>query len=224
MQHYQNSILHVICEGKSERNYLGALNRMFRESALEFTLQPFNPFKNAEMAGGHYKRVIESYKKFKKTNRNTEPWLWVDWDLYCRNDRDCGYLYEHRPAGIPPFLFSVYNFEDFLVLHSPRERVLEWVDVCRRHGHLDEPLHSEKYMELFKDFFAEYRKGVLPDTLSMLTAEQVENAISHSLDDAIPFKCHFIETLAGHIVKLFPACGRPWNRALCECVQSDKAQ
>ena len=72
-------------------------------------------------------------------------------------------------------------------------------------------MHSEEYIPLFKRQFPEYKKGELPDSLAMLSNEQVENALIHSLDTSIPFKCDFIEKLAVFIMTRYPDAGRPWN-------------
>lgn len=211
MTYSQNFFLHVVCEGKSERNYLAALNRLLRDSGIGLTLLSPTPKKRDEDGGGHFRNVVQKYKDFRRNNRNVQPWIWVDWDLYLRNDQHCMELYESRPKGIPAFLFSIHNFEDFLVLHSSTERVLEWVNICRECNHFASPMHSEEYMPLFKSQFPEYKKGELPDSLAMLSNEQVENALIHSLDASIPFRCDFIEKLAEFIMARYPDAGRPWN-------------
>ena len=114
MTYSQNFFLHVVCEGKSERNYLAALNRLLRDSGIGLTLLSPNPKKRDEDGGGHFRNVVQKYKDFRRNNRNVQPWIWVDWDLYLRNDQHCMELYESRPKGIPAFLFSIHNFEDFL--------------------------------------------------------------------------------------------------------------
>ena len=68
-------------------------------------------------------------------------------------------------------------------------------------------------MPLFKSQFPEYKKGELPDSLAMLSNEQVENALIHSLDASIQFKCDFIEKLTEFIMARYPDAGRPWNVA-----------
>lgn len=45
----------------------------------------------------------------------------------------------------------------------------------------------------------------------MLSNEQVENALIHSLDASIPFRCDFIEKLAEFIMGKHPDVGSPWN-------------
>lgn len=207
-----NNFVHVVCEGKSERNYLAALNRLFRDSGIGVTLVYPKPQKRGrEDGGGHFKVIQRAYREYVGSNRNIHPWVWVDWDVYLRNDQHCRELYESRAAGIPAFLFSICNFEDFLVLHSSRERVMDWVQICSEHQHFDLPMQAEKYMPLFKRQFPEYRKGSLPDSLVMLGNGQIANALTHSLDPGIPLKCDFIEHLAHFIMNNRPEAGWPWN-------------
>ena len=72
-------------------------------------------------------------------------------------------------------------------------------------------MHSTEYEPLFKEQFPEYKKGELPDSLTELTNEQVENALIHSLDDTILFRCDFIERLAMFIMDQYPDTGKPWS-------------
>ena len=51
----------------------------------------------------------------------------------------------------------------------------------------------------------------MPDSLAMLSNEQIENALIHSLDAGIPLRCDFIEKLAVFIMARYPDAGRPWN-------------
>ena len=211
MTYHRNIFLHVVCEGKSERNYISALNRLLRDDGIALTLHSPAPRNEVEDGGGHYTDVIKRYKEICSNNRNIRPWIWADRDLYVRNERGCMDMYRKKPKGIPDFLFSIQNFEDFLVLHHSTDRVHEWVELCRERNHFDEPMLSKEYMPLLKTQFPEYKKGELPDCLSLLTNAQVENALIHSLDDRIPIKCDFIEHLADFIMRNYPGTGRPWN-------------
>ena len=211
MPYSQNIFLHVICEGKSERNYLAALNRLFRDSGIKLTVLCPTPESKNDDGGGHFKSIMRKYKEACHRNRHAKLWIWVDKDLYLRNDRNCMDLYQKKPENIPDFLFSVNNFEDFLVLHCSTDRVHEWMNTCRAHNHFDIPMHSKEYETLFKDQFPEYKKGELPDSLTLLTNEQIENALTHSLDDTILFRCDFIERLAMFIMDQYPDTGKPWS-------------
>ena len=47
--------------------------------------------------------------------------------------------------------------------------------------------------------------------MTLLTNEQIENALTHSLDDTILFRCDFIERLAMFIMDQYPDTGKPWS-------------
>lgn len=204
MTHSQNKLINVICEGKSECNYLQAINRLLRDAGIGLVL------KAQDAGGGMYKIVEKAYRRCVKDERHTVAWVWVDSDLYKRNDKGCMTAYNNKPKGIPDFLFSVYNFEDFLILHMPDNIVANWISICAG-NHLLTPLHSDQYTPKLVQFFPDYKKGSLPSELSNLSEKHVEQAILHSRDTGIPFSCNFIETLAQYIMKEFPSTGSPWN-------------
>lgn len=204
MTYSQNKYINVICEGKSECNYLQAINRLLREAGIGLVL------KAQDAGGGMYKKVEKAYKQCVRDERHAVAWIWVDSDLYKRNDNECMTAYNNKPKGIPDFLFSVYNFEDFLILHLPDDKVAKWISICKA-DHLSIPLHSDQHTTKLADFFPDYKKGKLPSELSELSEKHVEQAILHSRDTGIPFSCNFIETLAQYIMKEFPRTGSPWN-------------
>lgn len=204
MTYSQNKYINVICEGKSECNYLQAINRLLREAGIGLVL------KAQDAGGGMYKKVEKAYKQCVKRERHTVAWIWVDYDLYERNDKGCKTAYKNKPKGIPDFLFSVHNFEDFLILHLTDDKVANWISTCKD-SHLLSPLHSNQYTPRLAQFFPNYTKGSLPSVLSDFSEKHVEQAILHSRDTGIPFSCNFIETLAQYIMKEFPGTGSPWN-------------
>lgn len=197
------TVIWVACEGKSEKAYLAELNRLFRETGTPIILQD-------EVAGGGFYPLAEAaYKRAQKksgtrgqrTGQGT-PWIWVDSDLYERNDRASGDLYTSRPKGIPAFLFSHHNFEDFLVLHLADEQVEQWRKLC--HGGTA-PLHERDYLPLLASLFPDYAKPSLPAPLSPLTPALLANAYRHSKDEQIPFRCDFIEKLVPLILAKNPS-------------------
>lgn len=214
MTYIQNIYLYVVCEGKSERNYLDALNRFFRGTELPITIHTLKPQKNdkkIEDGGGRYKDVVKRYNVLKKQNRNSKPWIWVDYDIYLRNDQSCMVLYKKKPEGIPDFLFTHHNFEDYLILHHDYETIKLWYNISSSHNHIIQPLHSAQYLPLYRQLFPKYEKGELPEEYTSITQEMLENALTHSLDESIPFRCDFIEQLAKFIINMFPDAGSPWN-------------
>lgn len=197
------TVIWVACEGKSEKAYLAELNRLFRETGTPLIL------KDEVAGGGFYPLAEAAYKRAQKkcgtrgqSAGQGSPWVWVDSDLYERNDRASGDLYTSRPRGIPPFLFSHHNFEDFLVLHLGDEQVEQWRKLC---GGGTEPLHERDYLPLLATIFPDYAKPSLPAPLSPLTPTLLANAYRHSKDESIPFHCDFIEKLVPLILAKNPS-------------------
>lgn len=196
------TVIWVACEGKSEKAYLAELNRLFRETGTPIILKD-------EVAGsGFFHHAEAAFKKAQKrsgthsrTAGENTPWVWVDSDLYERNERASGDLYSARPKGIPAFLFSHHHFEDFLVLHLGDEQVAQWVNLCNGGT---APLHERDYLPLLPALFPDYQKPNLPAALSPLTPSLLSNAYRHSLNPAIPFRCDFIEKLVPLILSKQP--------------------
>lgn len=197
------TVIWVACEGKSEKAYLAELNRLFRETGTPLIL------KDEVAGGGFYPLAEAAYKRAQKKSGTRgqhagqgTPWVWVDSDLYERNDRASGDLYTSRPRGIPTFLFSHHNFEDFLVLHLEDEQVEHWVNLCNG-GTV--PLHERNYLPLLASLFPDYAKPSLPAPLTPLTPALLANAYRHSQNPAIPFRCDFIEKLVPLILAKNPS-------------------
>jgi hypothetical protein len=87
--------------------------------------------------------------------------IWADFDLYHRNYNNLATQYEGKPAGIPDFLFSFHNFEDFIALHLDDEWFEEWLRFGRQ-GHFREPLHSCDYIPEFRRICPDYKKADVP--------------------------------------------------------------
>lgn len=196
------TVIWVVCEGKSDKAYLAELKRLLRETGTPIILKE-------EVSGtGYYQPVIKAYNAALEKSgsrrvrkRCFQPWIWVDSDLYERNERDSNDCYRKGPSGIPPFLFSYHNFEDFLVLHLDDEHVVQWVDLC---GGGKNPLFERDYLPLLSIIFPDYEKKSLPALLTPLTPALIANAYRHSKDESIPFRCDFIEQLVPIILAKNP--------------------
>ena len=179
----------VICEGVSECNYLQHLQRFVRElplpvgtcSQLNFIGLPKSrdpqTLQRKGVGTGEYGKVVRAYKAERKRNRSAQFLIWVDDDLYVRNDKGCGVNYERKPQGIPDFSFSVHNFEDFVALHLPAELFERWRVEMSRAGHFENPLHGEDYGAVFEKILPKYQKGELPD--GFVSVESLSNMIRH---------------------------------------------
>ena len=184
----QNKVFILVCEGESEFAYIQELNRLLRELEINAILQPIC------IGTGFFANVVATYKSIRKNNPRTTIFIWVDWDIYARNERGCNTTYAHKPDGIPDFCFSRQNFEDFLATHLPEDELNHWLEVCRQNGHLEHPLHGEEYLPLFKNYlFPEYSKGNLPFEL---TEERVRQMLENQSKQDMPLHCELTDLIA----------------------------
>ena len=95
----------ILCEGASERAYLQELNRFFNRENYPFTIVP------KSIGGGAYRRVVKRYKIEKKEHAKRPVLIWIDKDMYQRNDNHNSDLYLNKPKEIPDFYFSYMNLE-----------------------------------------------------------------------------------------------------------------
>ncbi len=164
----------VICEGKSDRAYLLAL-----QSLLDGVLRPPDGWDEApvrfiprpEPSGvktGYYDEVVPVYKKEREKYPNDKTLVWVDSDVYIWNVQRRGIgngdAYRKRDKeDVPVFYFSYHKFEDFLVLHCEPRVFERWKNVMRENGHLQRrPLSWSDYAPVFQKVLPHYSKSMLP--------------------------------------------------------------
>jgi hypothetical protein len=177
----------VICEGASETAYFQKLNRYLRESQINLTLLP------KCCKGGQYSIVVQKYKQVFKGNKNSLILIWVDYDMYCRNDQGNQDSYNNKPSGIPDFLFSRMNFENYLALHMEKEQLDKWILQCVSHNHFQEPMHAAVYEDIFREtMFKGYKKGDMPFSI---TQDHLDRLFKTNKDPRIPISCDFATKL-----------------------------
>ena len=158
----------IVCEGQSEWAYLRRLQGFLDDLPLETgRFQPPLIFISPESAiakSGEYKTLVKNYQAKRKENKTSSIEIWADFDLYHRNDQSCADNYKNKPAGIPHFLFSYHNFEDFFALHHAGNALQAWLDYGNPSGrhHFTNPLHSSDYLPEMTRLFPDYAKGDLP--------------------------------------------------------------
>jgi len=180
----------IVCEGASECNYLDHLNRFLSTLPLpdgggpiplRFIARPKNidpkTGVNVGCGGGDYGKVSRAYRKEWRANRTYPFGIWVDADLYVRNDNGNRELYAHPAGKIPAFDFSILNFEDFIALHYCDELVEKWKTKFSEVGHFRCPLHWEEYKVYYSELFPDYRKNLLP--IEFLSVEALRNLFRH---------------------------------------------
>jgi hypothetical protein len=177
----------VVCEGPSETAYLQELNRFFRESQINILFVP------KSSNGGKYSLVEKKYREIYKNNKKSQIMIWVDYDIYWRNDQENRESYAAKSSKIPDFLFSRMNFEDYLTLHLEDRELKKWIIQCESHKHFTNPMHSTVYEPLFKDsLFENYKKGDMPFSI---TQERLNRLFEKNNDPRVPISCDFATKL-----------------------------
>lgn len=188
-----NKTAYIVCEGASEYAYIQSVNRILKAGNVNINIIP------KSVDTGHYKNVVKKYKEIRNSNKKTDIKIWVDKDIYKRNDKNNGNYYGNKQKNIPDFLFSIYNFEDFLVLHLEDNIVQQWINILTEKKHFNNPLKSESYLPLIKqhiNIFHNYDKKEIPFDL---TLEKIKLAYKHHKDPNIPIKCYFLDFLSEYI-------------------------
>lgn len=83
----------VICEGNSEYAYIQNINRILRHKNFYGAL-----FKPVSVNTGYFNIVKNKYRSEYKNNSKSSIIIWVDFDLYKRNDKDCMDSYKKKPG------------------------------------------------------------------------------------------------------------------------------
>lgn len=173
----------IVCEGESEWAYLQRLqsfldSQPLADGAFEPPLRLIAP-ERVIVKGGSFGKLKRRYNLTRTQNKKSSIQIWADFDLYHRNDNHCADLYARKTAGIPDFLFSYHNFEDFFALHWDGDSFQEWLRFGNR-GHFTTPLHADGYLPEIKRIFPGYAKGNLSvDFVSWISLKNLKRNKSH---------------------------------------------
>jgi len=206
----------IVCEGESEFTYLQRLQSFIDKQPLidgyfEAPLRFISP-RNAVAKTGSFGKLKSSYNTARKNSRGASSiQIWADFDLYNRNDHNCATNYKAKSLGIPDFLFSFHNVEDFFALHHDGSCLEQWLDFGARSGknHFHSPLRSEGYLPEIKRIFPNYSKGGLPsdfitwNSLRKLKANLERQPSMHN-PNSLSIKS-FAEFLISEIAHAFPS-------------------
>ena len=189
----------IVSEGSSERAYIQQL-RSFLANKMPVA-DDFRPrfdlipkVTNNGAGGGRFALVQQTYRKCRKADKHTPIMIWVDVDIYVRND---GAAEQHNAKSyanrkeLPDFLFSVMNFEDFLALHFDDDLFETWYEACSPR-HLKVPMHGSEHKPIFDriwEVYAQrnackpYSKGDLPS--DFISLHSLKNLMRHVDDPRI---------------------------------------
>lgn len=185
----------ILCEGSSEYAYIQILNRILLENNINIS------FAAKEIGTGHFSDVEKAYKKQCKENKKLEKVIWVDKDIYKRNDKDNDTKYASK-KNVPDFLFTTYNFEDFLVMHLDDDIINSWEQILNTNGHFNQPLVAAVYEQLIKDsitIFTDYKKGVIPFEI---TLDNIRQAYKTHQATNIKFKSDLLDFIHENVISL----------------------
>jgi hypothetical protein len=187
MQNKSNKIIVILCEGDSEYAYLQELNRFLREEEKNVV------FIAMTVGSGHYTDVKRKFLAVKKDNRRSEIEVWVDNDIYDRNERNNKTNYECNKINLK-FLFNTHNFEDFLTLHCDEETLQKWLNICQSNSHHTNPMKSKVYEPLIAtEIFKSYKKGECP--FSPITQTHLNNLFKNNNNNKTFLKSDFASFL-----------------------------
>jgi len=204
----------IVCEGESEWAYLQRLQGFLDDQELspetfETPLQFIVP-ERVIVKNGSFGKMTSRYNKTRKVNKKASIQIWADFDLYHRNDKKCAVLYAAKTAGIPDFLFSFHNFEDFFALHFDGQDLADWLQYGSPAGrrHFTAPLHARDYVQEIERIFPGYKKGGLPaDFVCWASLKKLKANLEHqpaSNPHNLQGIRSFAEFLIGEIDRAYP--------------------
>lgn len=197
----------IVCEGESEHAYLQRLQSFLDAQPLpddtfETPIRFIGPMQAVAKTGA-FGKSKSAFNKIRKANKTASSiQIWADFDLYHRNDLCCADEYAAKTAGIPDFLFSFHNFEDFLALHWSGAQLEEWLRYGSVMGrnHFAAPLHARDYEPEIQRIFPGYRKGELsPDFISWASLGNLKQNLKHE-PSSNPHNLHDIRSFAKFLI------------------------
>jgi len=197
----------IVCEGESEWAYLQRLQAFLDDQELpphtfETPLRFIVP-KRVIVKSGSFGKMKSRYNETRRESRKSSIEIWADFDLYHRNDKSCAQHYAAKPSGIPDFLFSYHNFEDFFTLHFDGSTLQDWLRYGGPSGrqHFTAPLHACDYGPEIERIFPGYKKGSLPaDFVSWDSLRNVKANLGHK-PSSNPHNLQGIRSFAEFIVR-----------------------
>ena len=184
---------YIICEGKSESDYLNIVNRYFRENSIDKQIIIKTLTGNTD---------IKKLKNYIKEFSNSKPnaiYVWLDKDILLYNDKqsiitNIEAINKKRNKAKIDIKYSYMNFEDFLSMHFEKE-CKDLQNILEKKQHFTKPLNSEEYLKIFKKIFKEYKKGDLQKILKEITSNNILMVKTNQNDNKCKFKCDIIELL-----------------------------
>ncbi len=185
----------ILCEGSSEYAYIQILNRILNEHNISIVLNP------VLLRNGHFATVKNKVEEYTHKDRKNLK-VWVDKDIYTRNEQNNQMKYLRKKQSIPDFLFTTYNFEDFFIMHLDDNIIIQWEQKLIKRNHFNMPLISDEYIALLKNsitLFKKYQKGVIPCDI---TLDNIKQAYKTHQATNIKFKSDLLDFIHENVISL----------------------
>lgn len=183
---------YIICEGKSESDYLNIVNRYFRDNNIGKQIIIKTLTGNTDI-----KNLKNYIKEFSKSKPDA-IYVWLDKDILYNTKQNIitniETINKNRKQANIDIKYSYMNFEDFLSMHFEKE-CKDLQNILEKEQHFTNPLNSKAYLEIFKDYFKEYKKGDLSTILKEITSNNILMVKTNQNDNKCKFKCDIIELL-----------------------------
>lgn len=210
----------ILCEGKTEVNFINTVKKFLREEDLENEIllipkllgeNKIKKVKKSKIIDPLLSKVVEEI-----TNLNGEfsfLYIWLDFDIFKRKNKSDKHWKKIVSSNIaiprklklpenekPKLLLNYMNGEDFVVLMYSKLEISKWEKFCRARKHFDIPMTNNNYMSYFKkNIIKGYCKGDIP---KIERINQVRKLIKNINDTSIPFASDIVEVLM-KIVKIY---------------------
>ena len=184
---------YIICEGKSENNYLTIINRYFRDNNIDKQIII------KTLAGNNDIKNLKTYIKEFSKSKPDAIYVWLDKDILYNDKQkniitNIEIINKNRKQAKIDIKYNYMNFEDFLSMHFKKE-CKDLQNKLETQQHFTKPLNSEEYLKIFKGIFKGYKKGDLSKILKEITSNNILMVKTNQNDNKCKFKCDIIELL-----------------------------
>ena len=187
----------IICEGKTEHNYIRALDSYMRNEGHEdITLIPI---KIDGCRVNNYRSVIHDCFAKKLRQKVNNVFIWLDKDIFVRANKNIETVSKEiiskvKKSGVnkntkTTVIFNTMNGEDMMMLHERENIAKKWHDLMQSKKHFNKPLPECEYKKEMQKINPEYKKG---DKIS-LSKEKLQNFISNYNNTEIAMQSGIVE-------------------------------
>ena len=194
----------IICEGKTENNYIQALNNFIWNAGIEnIVLTSINI--NGCTTKNYLYRINNCFIK-ELRQKVSKVFIWLDKDIFIRANKNIDdikteIIKKLKSSGSKnknteiEIIFNTMNGEDLMMLHESKEISECWSQTLQKCNHATVPLESKdvqiKINEINKQYKTNYKKG----NAIILNDETLKNFKSNNENPLIQMHSEIIELI-----------------------------